>query len=86
MLDPYEIIIHPHVTEKTMDHMDKRNSLEFIVKRTATKKQIKYAIEKMFDTKVKKVNTKIMKDGKHAIVVFPPEVKAEDIGMRIGIF
>ena len=40
----------------------------------------------MFEVKVKDVNTRITKKGKHAIVIFMPDVNAEDIGMRIGIF
>jgi len=86
MIDPYDIIYHPYVTEKTMDFMEKNNALEFVVKRNANKKQIKSAVEKMFDVKVQSVNTRITKNGKHAIVKFTPEFKAEDIGMRIGIF
>ena len=85
-MDPYEIIFHPYVTEKTMNFMDKNNALEFVVKRNADKKQIKEAVEQLFEVKVKDVNTRITKNGKHAIVVFMPEFKAEDIGMRIGIF
>ena len=85
-MDPYKIIYHPFVTEKTMNFMEKNNALEFVVKRDADKQQIKAAIEKMFDAKVKDVNTRITKKGKHAVVTFMPEVKAEDIGMRIGIF
>ena len=85
-MDPYDIIFHPYVTEKTMNLMEKHNALEFIVKRTANKKQIKEAIEKTFDVKIKSVNTHIAKNGKHTIVTFMPEYKAEDIGMRIGIF
>jgi large subunit ribosomal protein L23 len=85
-MDPYDIIYHPFVTEKTMNFMENCNSLEFVVKRNSNKKLIKEAIEKLFDVKVKKVNTRITKTGKHAIVVFMPEFKAEDIGMRIGIF
>jgi large subunit ribosomal protein L23 len=85
-MDPYDIIYHPFVTEKTMEFMENRNSLEFVVKRNTNKKVIKKAIEKLFDVKVKKVNTRITKTGKHAIVVFMPEFKAEDLGMRIGIF
>ena len=85
-VDPFDVILHPYVTEKTMNQMEKNNALEFIVKRTANKKTIKHAIEKMFDAKVKQVNTKITKEGKHALVIFKPETKAEDIGMRIGIF
>ena len=85
-MDPYEIILHPYVTEKSMNQMEKNNALEFIVKRNADKAQIKKSVEAMFDVKVKSVNTRITKNGKHATVIFMPEFKAEDIGMRIGVF
>jgi len=85
-MDPYDIILHPYVTEKTMNLMEKNNALEFVVRRSSDKKQIKDAIEEMFEVKLVDVNTKITKNGKHAIVRFAPEFKAEDIGMRIGIF
>ena len=85
-MDPYSIVLHPYVTEKTMNHMENNNSLEFIVRRKASKQEIKQAIEDMFETKVHKVHTKITKAGKHAIVRFADDVNAEDIGMRIGIF
>lgn len=85
-MDPYDVVLHPFVTEKSMNQMEKNNALEFIVKRDADKAQIKKSVENMFDVKVKSVNTRITKDGKHAIVIFMPEFKAEDIGMRIGVF
>lgn len=85
-MDPYQIIFHPFVTEKTMNFMEKNNAIEFVVKRSANKFQIKKAVEDLFEVKVKDINTRITKDGKHAIVTFMPEFKAEDIGMRIGIF
>jgi large subunit ribosomal protein L23 len=85
-MDPYEIVFHPFVTEKTMNLMEDDNTLEFIVRRTASKKMIKLAIEQLFDVKVEHVNTKISKNGKHAIVRFTPDYNAEDIGMRIGVF
>ena len=85
-MDPYDIVYHPFVTEKTMNLIEKNNALEFVVRRTANKQQIARAIEELFEVKVKNVNAKITKKGKHAIVVFMPEFKAEDIGMRIGIF
>jgi len=85
-MDPYDVIFHPYVTEKTMNQMERNNALEFIVRRKANKEQIKKSVEKMFDVKVKNVNTRVTKEGKHAIVVFMPEFKAEDIGMRIGVF
>ena len=85
-MDPYDIILHPFVTEKTMNQMERNNALEFIVRRNADKPRIKKAVEEMFDVKVKNVNIKTTKNGKHAIVVFMPDFKAEDIGMRIGVF
>ncbi len=85
-MDPFDVVLHPFVTEKSMNQMEKNNALEFIVKRDADKAQIKKSVEKMFDAKVKSVNTRITKDGKHATVIFMPEFKAEDIGMRIGVF
>jgi len=84
---PYDVILHPFVTEKTMGSMERDNKLEFVVRRTATKPAIKKAVEELFSTQVASVNTKIGTDGqKHAVVRFAEGVKAEDIGTRIGIF
>jgi len=42
-MNPYNIINHPYLTEKTMMHVERNNSLEFVVRTNATKKQIKKA-------------------------------------------
>jgi len=56
----YDVIIAPVITEKaTM--ASERNQVVFKVARTATKPQIKEAVEGLFDVKVKKVNTHIRK-------------------------
>jgi len=85
-MDPYDIILHPYVTEKTMRMIEENNALQFVVRVDANKKMIKEAVEKIFNVKVEKVNTRITKKGKIAVVKLTPEYKAEDIGMRIGIF
>jgi large subunit ribosomal protein L23 len=52
----YDVIIAPVITEKaTM--ASEHNKVMFKVLKTATKPQIKEAIEKLFDVKVKSVNT-----------------------------
>ena len=52
----YDVILSPVITEKaTM--ASERNQVIFKVALTATKPQIKEAIEKLFDVKVKAVNT-----------------------------
>jgi large subunit ribosomal protein L23 len=58
----YDIIIAPVITEKaTM--ASEHNKVLFKVSRTATKPQIKEAVEKLFDVKVKSVNT-LVREGK----------------------
>ena len=52
----YDVIIGPVITEKaTM--ASEHNKVVFKVRKTATKPQIKEAVEKLFDVKVKSVNT-----------------------------
>lgn len=85
-MNPYEVVFHPFVTEKSMMLMEKDNSLQFAVSMKANKRQIKEALEEMFGIKVVKVTTRIGKNGKVAVAKLSPEYVAEDIGMRIGIF
>ncbi len=56
----YDIIVSPVVTEKaTM--ASEHNKVVFKVSAKATKPQIKDAVEKLFDVKVKSVNTLVRK-------------------------
>jgi large subunit ribosomal protein L23 len=52
----YDVIIAPVITEKATTASE-HNQVVFKVARNATKPQIKEAVEKLFDVKVKKVNT-----------------------------
>ncbi len=84
-MDPYKIIQHPFVTEKTMNLLGE-NKLDFIVIRTANKYEIKAAVEALLEARVVQVRTYIDKNGKHAIVKFGPEHNVEDLATRIGVF
>jgi large subunit ribosomal protein L23 len=56
----YDVLVAPIITEKaTM--ASEQNKVVFKVARNATKPQIKEAVEKLFDVKVKSVNTLIRK-------------------------
>ena len=76
MVNPYDIILMPWITEKTLEarrvadlennYRENNNRIEFIVRRESTKKQIRDAVEMLLDVKVAKVNTKITITGKHA--------------------
>ena len=90
-MDPYRVIIMPWITEKSMESRsntegDIRNRLEFLVHRTAKKSDIKTAIEKLFDVKVAKVNTRISKHGKHASVKLAEGFDAEEAALKLGAF
>jgi large subunit ribosomal protein L23 len=52
----YDVILAPVITEKATIASE-RNQVIFKVANTATKPQIKEAIEKLFDVKVKAINT-----------------------------
>ncbi|MDD4307215.1 MAG: 50S ribosomal protein L23 [Thermoplasmata archaeon] len=89
-----EVLMTPYVTEKSMNHISGTvrqankdgNRLEFIVRRDATKAEIKAAFEKRYEAKVESVNTRITKNGKHAIIKLTKDFSAEEVGMRLGIF
>ena len=61
-VDPrhYDVIIAPVITEKAT-LASERNQVIFRVAKNATKLQIKEAVEKLFDVKVKSVNTLVRK-------------------------
>jgi len=52
----YDVILAPVITEKATIASE-RNQVVFNVASTATKPQIKEAVEKLFDVKVKAINT-----------------------------
>lgn len=56
LLDAYDVIVSPSITEKST-LVSEHNQVVFNVRRTATKPEIKDAVEQLFNVKVKAVNT-----------------------------
>jgi len=56
----YDVLVAPVITEKATTASE-HNKVVFKVARNATKPQIKEAVEKLFDVKVKRVSTLIRK-------------------------
>ncbi|AJF61393.1 50S ribosomal protein L23P [archaeon GW2011_AR15] len=80
------IIKYPLATEKTIRLMESDNSLIFIVERSATKKQVKEAVESLYKVKVARVNTTIDPKGrKKAYVKLSDETPAIDLATQLGI-
>jgi len=85
-MDPYAIIIKPHLTEKSMNSIDQKNELTFVVRKTANKSMIKTSFEDLFAVKVINVNTQIIKGQKLAYIKLAAEHSAEDIAVKMGVF
>lgn len=84
--DPWQIILYPLLTEKVIGKVESENKLVFIVRRDSRKKQIKWAVEKLFDVKVADVGTLIDQKGrKKAFVRLTKEFSATDIATRMGM-
>ncbi|MDR2544647.1 MAG: 50S ribosomal protein L23 [Methanobrevibacter sp.] len=86
-MDSYSIMVRPHVTEKTMNLIDKNNEIAFVVLRESNKKEIRKAFKQMFEEEIESVNTHINSKGlKIAFIKLSEEGKAEDIAVRMGVF
>lgn len=57
MREPYEVIVKPVVTEKSMRQIDEENVYTFFVAEEASKPEIADAIESLWDVRVVKVRT-----------------------------
>ena len=85
-VDPWNIILYPHMAEKSMASVDLQNKIVFVVSRTSTKPEIKKAFEKLFDVKVVSVKTENTLQGqKKAFIKLHPDYSAADIATRLGI-
>jgi len=85
-LDPYKVLLYPLMTEVSLRLLEKENKLVFIVDRRATKRDIKRAVETLYEVVVEKVNTVITPDGrKKAYVKLSPEYSASDVAIKLGI-
>ena len=57
MASAYDVILQPVITEKSTDQIDEHNVYTLLVAEEATKPQIKAAVQKIWDVRVRKVRT-----------------------------
>lgn len=85
-MDPHEVILYPLMGEKATMLREKENKLSFIVSKNSTKKDIREAIESLYNVKVIKVNTMITIEGKKkAHVRLDPKDSAEEVASHFGV-
>lgn len=74
------------MTEVTSRMIERENKIAFIVSLSATKKDIKRAVEELYQVKVEDVNVLVTRDGtKKAFVKLKPDYNATDLAVRLGI-
>jgi ribosomal protein uL23 len=85
-LDSHEIILYPVTTEVTSRILETENKLVFVVNNRANKRDIKRAVEELYDVQVEKVNVTITPRGeKKAFVTLHPDHKAVDVAIKLGV-
>ena len=85
-MEPYEVILYPLMTESSSIMVEKENKLVFMVSLGATKNDVRGAVEKLYEVKVRYVNVQITPQGqKKAFVKLHPDYKAADVAIKLGI-
>lgn len=85
-MDPYDVILHPIITEVSSRILEAENKIVFAVSLKASKEDIKKAVEELYEVKVEKVTTVVTSKGvKKAFVKLHPDYKAVDIAIKLGV-
>ncbi len=85
-MDPFQVIVRPVSSEAALEKIDRENKLTFICRLQATKGQIRWAVETLYDVRVEGVRTYItVKGEKKALVKLSPEFPASEIAVKIGL-
>jgi large subunit ribosomal protein L23 len=85
-MDPYDVILHPIITEVSSRILEAENKIVFAVSLKASKEDIKRAVEELYEVKVEKVTTVVTSKGvKKAFVRLHPDYKAVDVAIKLGV-
>jgi len=80
------VILYPLMGEKATILREKENKLTFVVNSNATKKDIKNAVEELYNVKVLKINIMWTTEGKKkAHVKLSSDYNAEEIASHFGV-
>ena len=83
--DAQKIVLRPYITERTFEQIERENKLCFIVRDSATKKQIASAVEALYEVKVRDVNTSRTIKGKKAFVRLAEANSAAELATKLGL-
>jgi large subunit ribosomal protein L23 len=81
-----EVVKYPLLSEDAVTLLESENKITFIVDLNSDKRDIKRAIQELYEVKVRDVKTLITPEGeKKAFVRLMPDFKASDLAVRLGI-
>ncbi|MEM3791526.1 MAG: 50S ribosomal protein L23 [Candidatus Micrarchaeaceae archaeon] len=79
-------LLYPLATEKSINLIEKRNTITYIADIRATKKEIKDEFEKLFGVKVQSVNLLITpRNKKKAYIKLKKEYNAKDVAIKLKL-
>jgi len=85
-MDARQVIIHPLVSEDSVNLIEAENKITFIVDLRATKNDVRKAVQELYDVRVSNVHTVITSGGrKKAYVKLSSESKAADLAVKMGL-
>ena len=81
-----EIVKYPLLSEDAVTLLEAENKITFIVNLQADKRDVKRAIEELYEVRVQRVTTLITPEGeKKAFVKLTPDFKAADLAVKLGL-
>ncbi|MBI2662522.1 50S ribosomal protein L23 [Candidatus Woesearchaeota archaeon] len=84
--DYHKVLLYPLSTEKSIRQIEFDNKLSFVVSSSASKQEVKKAVETMFKVKVAKVNMQnSIRGEKRATVKLTPQFLASDVSADLGL-
>lgn len=85
-LASHDVVRYPLLSEDAVTLLEAENKITFIVDVHSDKRDIKRAIQELYEVKVRDVKTLITPEGeKKAFVRLMPDFKASDLAVRLGI-
>ncbi|MCE4619191.1 MAG: 50S ribosomal protein L23 [Desulfurococcales archaeon] len=85
-MKPEEVIIRIHMSEKASRLLEEENTLTLIVRKEASKPDVKRAVEALYDVKVDKVRILVTPKGeKKAYVKLKKEYSASELASKLGL-
>ncbi len=85
-MDPHKIVLYPLMGEKATMLREKENKLSFVVAKDAGKKDIKEAIESLYNVKIVKLDSMTTTTGEKKVHVrLDPKYSAEEVASHFGV-